>query len=68
MPIIASCGHTLSESEGMGISLAIKGQSKDGSRCIRYIVACQKCATRYMADGQVLETKQDEYNYLNHNQ
>jgi len=36
MSVIASCGHELSEQEGMGVTIAVKSYCKDGSKAIGY--------------------------------
>ena len=47
MSIIASCGHTLTEEEGMGTMIKIPEVTRDGTQCTSYPVVCNKCLKWY---------------------
>ena len=57
MAIIATCGHKLTEKEGMGISIMVKDQNKDGSKAVSYIVVCDKCYKWYKKVNIILQTE-----------
>ncbi len=54
MSVTASCGHVLTEEEGLGTKMALKGTCKDGSKCIDLRTVCDKCANEYRKDGREL--------------
>lgn len=64
MTIVASCGHTLNDSDGedgMGHMLAIKGLSRECRPAVHYGSYCSKCRDQLMSEpGMVLHTEEDE--------
>ena len=47
--IIATCGHELAINEGLGVMVAVRERSRDGSRCISYPSVCYSCLEKYKA-------------------
>ena len=64
MTIIATCGHKLKESEGMGTTIAVKDYSKDGSRAVAWITVCDKCLKWYKRKKLILKTEKEENKWL----
>lgn len=63
--IVASCGHTLMENEGLGIQLALKDVDREGNRVVRHEAVCQFCNNRYINDTTlVLRTKTEQKMWL----
>lgn len=65
MSIIATCGHELTEHEGLGTTIAIKDYSRDGSRAISYPTLCDKCLKWYRKKKLELKTKQEQRKWFN---
>ncbi len=65
MSVIATCGHTLTEKEGLGVTIAIKDHCKDGSQAISYPTLCNKCLKWYKKKNLELKTKQEQEDWLN---
>jgi hypothetical protein len=59
--ITASCGHILTKKEEMGKTIAVK--DCDG---ICYLTVCNKCFLWYKEQGLVLETEEEENDWLNY--
>lgn len=65
MSIEASCGHELTEAEGMGNNIALKRIAKDGKRVVEHSVVCNYCYNRYKSQTTlVLYTKRAQQNWL----
>lgn len=47
MSVIATCGHELTEEEGLGIMIAIPDTTREGDKCTSYPVVCNKCLEWY---------------------
>lgn len=64
MPIVASCGHTLTEhdgEDGMGFHLATKGWSRESRPAVEYGVYCTRCKDQLLAEpGVVLHSEEEE--------
>ena len=65
MSITATCGHTLTDSEGLGTSIAIKDRCKDGSKAIGYLTLCDKCLEWYRKSKLELKTEKECERWLN---
>ena len=59
---IMTCGHE----QEMGETVAVKSFTKDGSRAVDFPTLCRECLNRYEKDKQILQTEQDQDNWLNH--
>jgi hypothetical protein len=64
MNITATCGHVLTEEEGLGTTLAIKGKDSDGSRYISHKTLCNKCVDWYRSKKLELPTEKDQNKWL----
>ena len=64
MTIIATCGHKLKESEGMGTTIAVKDYSKDGSRAVAWITVCDKCLKWYKRKKLIFMAAKEIQEYL----
>lgn len=64
MSVTATCGCVLTDEEGFGISIHIKGQCKDGSKSVDYVTLCNKCLKWYRAKGLELKTKKERDKWL----
>lgn len=62
--VIASCGHTLADKEGLGIGIQIKEWAKDGSPAVVYMNVCKKCFKVYEKKELLLKTKKAEEKWL----
>ena len=67
MTVIATCGHTLTKQEDMGINIMVKDQHKDGSKAVSYIVVCTKCYEWYKKEGIILRTEKKADKWLTDN-
>lgn len=65
MSVTATCGHELTDEEGMGFMIAIKDYSRDGSRAISYPSLCTKCFKRCAKSDELLANKTEEEEWLN---
>jgi hypothetical protein len=65
MSIIATCGHILTEEEGLGITIAVKDYCKDGSKAIGYPTLCNKCLKWYRKKKLELKTEAEQERWLN---
>lgn len=64
--VTASCGHLLSESEGMGIDICTGGHDRTtGMPVLIYSVVCNSCYNEYKKNGELLDTKSKRLNYIN---
>jgi len=64
MPVVATCGHTLKEIEGLGVTCSLKGLTKANERCIMYSSYCFACYEYAVAEGRVLYTEEHEDAWL----
>lgn len=58
--IRATCGHVLSESEGMGFQALTATYSRDGSRAYDSQTLCRKCFNAYRRKKLLLTQTQAE--------
>lgn len=65
MTVVASCGHTLSEEEGLGITVFTKGYCKEGKKTIDYKSLCIKCFKYYSENNLVLNTDNEKNTWVN---
>lgn len=65
MSVIATCGHKLTEQEGLGTTIAVKDHCKDGSRAIGYPTLCNKCLKLYRKKKLELKTEDEQKRWLN---
>lgn len=65
MTIIASCGHTLKEIEGVGVSCSLKGLTRANEPCIMFVSYCFACYEYAVAEGIVLYTEEHERAWMN---
>jgi len=65
MSVTASCGHKLTKEEGLGTTIAVKDQSKDGSKAIGYPTVCNKCLKWYRKNKLELKTEKEQERWLN---
>jgi hypothetical protein len=64
MTIIATCGHTLTNEEGLGTTIAVKGY-ENGEHIISYPTVCDKCLKWYEKRHLILKTKKQQKQWLN---
>ena len=64
MTVVASCGHTLTEEEGLGINCSLKSVDREFNRSIDYVSYCKQCYAEAVAKDAVLENTEDEYLWL----
>lgn len=69
MSIYATCGHLLTEEEGLGIDLSVKDTTIDYSSesfvpCVSFGNYCKKCADELESGGLVLHDKEETDAYL----
>ena len=65
MTVIASCGHQLTEDEGLGQLLAIASYNRKGKHAIEYVAYCNMCANEAYKQGSVLLTEEEMSAWLN---
>lgn len=65
MTVIASCGHRLTEDEGLGQLLAIASYNREGRHSIEYVAYCTMCANEAYNQGSVLLTEEEMTAWLN---
>lgn len=64
--VTASCGHQLTESEGMGIDVCTGGYDRtENTPVLIYSVVCTSCYSEYKKKGQLLDTKSKQNNWIN---
>ena len=63
MSVTASCGHELTEEEGLGTSIWVKGMDRQG-KCIYYTTLCNKCLEQHRKEGLELKTQKERNDYL----
>lgn len=56
--IIASCGHELAKSEGLGLRTITEGQTRECQPCLEYGSACTACYNRWKNLGLLLTEEQ----------
>lgn len=59
MSIIASCGHRLPDDE-LGVNLALRTWSREGTRGVRYGSFCASCVEKLTEGGFVLSSTEEE--------
>ena len=64
MTVVASCGHTLTEEEGLGINCSLKSVDREFNRSIDYVSYCKQCYAEAVAKDAVLENSEEEYLWL----
>ncbi len=64
MSVIATCGHTLTEEEELGTTIAVKSYCKDGSKAIDYPTVCNKCLKWYRKKRFELRTEEQRERWL----
>ncbi len=65
MSVIATCGHKLTEEEGLGTTIPIKDYCKDGSKAIGYPTLCNKCLKWHRKKKLELKTDNEQERWLN---
>lgn len=65
MTIIASCGHTLTEVEGLGVTCSKKDYTREGNRAVRYGAYCFACYKELVSSDEVLLTQEAEEEWMN---
>lgn len=65
-----SCGHWATDSEDIGILVALKRQDVDEENggyknVIHYATYCENCRYRAWYDGELLMNEEEEMNWLN---
>lgn len=64
MPIIASCGHTLTDEEDIGWSVSIKDYDREGEHAVTYQTLCRACLFDYLGENLILHTEKDEEEWI----
>jgi hypothetical protein len=64
MPVIATCGHELTEKEGLGITVAIKEFDKFGDKIVSYPTLCAKCLKKYKKRKLILNSQEEIENWF----
>jgi hypothetical protein len=62
-----SCGHWATDSEDIGVSVALKRQDVDEDgwkNVIHYATYCANCRYRVWYDGELLMNEEEEMNWL----
>lgn len=55
MSIFATCGHKLTDEEGMGTMVSTPDFTRKGEPCLSYPTLCNKCLEEYKKEGLVIE-------------
>ena len=58
--VIASCGHELTEDEGLGATVATRGWTRECTRAVDYQTLCAKCLEWYRENNALLTPEQAE--------
>ena len=64
MTVIATCGHCLTEDEGMGQLLALADYDKFGTKSVSYVAYCNLCANEAYTSGSVLLSDEEINEWL----
>ena len=64
MTIKATCGHTLTEVEGLGVTCTRKGTDREGEKCLRHETLCFRCYREAVQRDEVLLTAEAETAWL----
>jgi len=64
MTIKATCGHTLTEVEGLGVTCTRKGTNRRGEKCLRHETLCFRCYREAVQRDEVLLTEEAETAWL----
>jgi hypothetical protein len=64
MSVKASCGHLLTEKEGWGTPISVKGEYFGNTNIVHYLTVCDECLKIYKKEGVILETPKDRDDYL----
>lgn len=64
MSVVATCGHTLKEIEGLGVTCSLKGFTRENERCIMFVSYCFTCYENAVLEGDVLYTEEHEHAWL----
>lgn len=62
--ITATCGHVLTEAEGVGKAIAIGDYNRECERVVCHMTVCNKCFDWYQRKRLILTEKEQE-RYLN---
>lgn len=64
--IYGTCGHKIESSwfNSDDGHIAVKSQSRDGSKAVDYILVCEECLKFYELSGLILKTSIDVEKYL----
>ena len=65
MSIIASCGHKLTQVEGLGVTCGTRGYTREGERTVRYGTYCFACYKEFVCNDEVLLTEEAEEEWMN---
>ena len=58
--IVASCGHTLKDDEGMGFGTAVAATDREGERCVLLDSCCLSCLKKRRKWKYFLKTKAEQ--------
>ena len=64
MSVTASCGHILTEEEGLGTSIYIKEVDRYGERVACYTTLCNSCLDFYRKEGLELKTEEEIHSWI----
>ena len=67
MSIIASCGHKLTEVEGLGVTCSTRGYTREGERTVRFGTYCFACYKKLVCNDEVLLREEAEEEWMNEN-
>ncbi len=62
--VVASCLHTLTEQEGLGINIIAKSFDRAGQHAISYMVVCTKCFEWHRKKRLLLNTKEAQDKWM----
>lgn len=65
MSVTATCGHILTEEEGLGTTIPIKDFTKEGDPAVSYPTLCNKCLRYYRSERMELPTEESRQEWLN---
>jgi hypothetical protein len=64
MTIKATCGHTLTKVEGLGVTCSTKGYTREGERTVRFGSYCFACYKKFVCNNEVLLTEEAEEEWM----
>ena len=64
MSIVATCGHTLTKVEGLGVTCARRGVDRQGKNVVEHVTLCFSCYRSAVMRGEILLSEEAEDAWL----